>query len=317
MKALVTGAAGFIGSTLSEALLARGDEVTGVDSFSDYYPRAIKERNLRALREDARFRLVEADLLEIAWPGLLDGVDVVFHQAAQAGVRASWGEDFSIYTNSNILATQRLLEAVKGSPNAPRVVYASSSSVYGERVKFPMRETDTPQPVSPYGVSKLAGEHLCVLYARNFGVHTASLRYFTVYGPRQRPDMAFHKFIRAACEGRAIPVYGDGEQTRDFTFISDAVAANLAAAERGEPGGVYNIGGGSRVTVKHCLEVLARVTGLEPRVENLARQDGDVTHTGADTALALDILEWKPAVSLEEGLAREAHYVQELIAEGL
>ncbi|NUQ06313.1 MAG: NAD-dependent epimerase/dehydratase family protein, partial [Anaerolineae bacterium] len=294
---LVTGAAGFLGSSISERLLADPsvEEVVGLDAFLDYYPRDRKEANLAPLRADRRFRFVEANLLDADLPALLGAVDGVFHQAAQAGVRASWGASFAIYTDCNILATQRLLEACRAART--RVVYASSSSIYGETRKIPMHEDDLPQPVSPYGVSKLAAEHLCVLYTKNFGVPTVSLRYFTVYGPRQRPDMAFHKFIRAAIEGRPIEIYGDGEQTRDFTFVSDAVDANLAAMERGRPGAVYNIGGGSRVSVNEVLATLGELLGRPLDIRNMARAQGDVTHTYADTTRARGEIGFAPRVA--------------------
>lgn len=317
MRALVTGAAGFIGSTLADALVARGDTVLGIDSFTDYYARALKERNLSGLRAAQGFEFLESCILDVDWPEVLSGVDVVFHQAAQAGVRASWGAHFRQYTDWNVLGTQVLLEAARLQSKSPRIVLASSSSVYGEREDMPLREDDRPAPISPYGVTKLAAEHLGVLYAKAFGLHTCALRYFTVYGPRQRPDMAFHKFLRAVYEGRAIPLYGDGEQTRDFTFIDDAVAANLAAADRSAPGGVYNIGGGSRVTVRHCLELLSEAAGREVRIHHHERQKGDVTHTAADTARAESDLGWKPRVPLAEGLAREAAHIRDLMAEGL
>lgn len=317
MKMVVTGAAGFLGSTLSEALIDRGHEVIGIDRFTDYYPRSIKERNLRRLRDERRFRLLEEPIETLNFAPVLEGASVVYHQAAQAGVRASWGADFSCYTEWNILGTQRLLEAARHLPNPPRIVYASSSSVYGERDVFPFRETDRPEPMSPYGVSKLAAEHLCVLYSRNFGLPTVSLRYFTVYGPRQRPDMAFHKFLRAIFTGGELPLYGDGEQTRDFTFIADAIEANLAAGERGQSGGVYNIGGGSRVSVNHTFELLGRITGKKLNIKRLPRQAGDVTHTGAATEAAARELLWKPKVELESGLRAEAAYLEELLREGL
>jgi UDP-glucose 4-epimerase len=315
MQALITGAAGFLGSSITQALLERGDRVRGMDCFIDYYPRAIKERNIRDYRRRAGYEFVEESLLDADLEGLLDGVDVVFHQAAQAGVRASWGAEFEIYTSNNVLATQRLLEACR--PRKIRVVYASSSSVYGETAKFPMREDDLPAPVSPYGVTKLAAEHLCVLYWKNFRVPTVSLRYFTVYGPRQRPDMAFHKFIRALYRGEELPLYGTGDQTRDFTFVADAVAANLAAAEKGEPGGVYNIGGGSRCSVKDVFATLERITGIAPRIKRLPPQPGDVTHTGADISRAQRDLGYAPTIPLEQGLRAEVDYIQALTSEGL
>ncbi len=315
MLALVTGAAGFLGSSICDALIERGDSVRGVDCFINYYPRAIKERNLAPLRARRAFEFHEADLAVADLGRLLDGVEVVFHQAAQAGVRASWGQEFEVYTRCNVLATQRLLEACR--PRHIRVVYASSSSLYGDAARYPTVETDLPAPVSPYGVTKLAGEHLCVLYWKNFQVPTVALRYFTVYGPRQRPDMAFHKFFRAMLKGEELPLYGTGEQTRDFTYVGDAVAANLAAAERGEPGGVYNIGGGSRVSLKEVFRVMEKVTGIAPRLRSLPMQPGDVLHTGADVSRAKRDLGYNPATSLEQGLAAEFEYVKELMREGL
>ena len=310
MKALVTGVAGFIGSTLAEKLLADGADVVGLDCFTDYYPRPIKERNLSGLTAQPRFRFVESTIQEADLPGLLADRTHVFHLAAQAGVRKSWGRDFSIYTVNNIEATQVLLEAaVSAAPALERIVYASSSSVYGDNVAMPMREDALPQPVSPYGVSKLAAEQLCYLYYANFGVPTVALRYFTVYGPRQRPDMGFHKFLRAAIRGEPITVYGDGEQTRDFTFVHDAVAATAAAAVRGVPGRVYNIGGGSRVTINQVFEMIGRVSGRPPRIDVDPAQKGDMRHTYADTSLAQADLGFRPTVGLEDGIAAEYRWL--------
>jgi len=302
---LVTGAAGFIGSHLCERLLREGYGVVGVDCFTDYYPREIKEGNLSGLRGRDGFRFIEAHLGEMDLDALLEGVSYVFHHAAQAGVTSSWGADFAIYTDLNILTTQKLLEAARQASALEKLVYASSSSVYGDTDELPLRETGALQPVSPYGVSKLAGEHLARLYARNFGVPTVSLRYFTVYGPRQRPDMAFHKFLRLIYSDKPILVYGDGEQTRDFTFISDAIQANLLAMKHGEAGSYFNIGGGSRVTVNHCIDLLRRITGRDVVVEHIARQHGDMRHTWADTTAARTVLGFEPRTSLEEGLAAE------------
>jgi nucleoside-diphosphate-sugar epimerase len=310
MNALVTGVAGFIGSTLTDRLLADGADVVGVDSFTDFYPRAIKERNIGGASKQSRFRLVDGALQNLDLKELLRDRTHVFHLAAQAGVRKSWGRDFEIYTTNNIDATQVLLEACRGT-SIEKLVYSSSSSVYGDNVALPMREDALPRPVSPYGVSKLAGEQLCYLYFVNFAVPTVSLRYFTVYGPRQRPDMGFHKFIRAALRSEPITVYGDGEQTRDFTFVTDAVEANLAAAERGVSGRVYNIGGGSRVSVNHVLEVIGRVTGRSPIVAAEAAQKGDMRHTFADTSLAHADLGFAPFVGLEEGLRAEFRWLSE------
>jgi nucleoside-diphosphate-sugar epimerase len=310
MKALVTGGAGFIGSTLAERLLGHGADVVAVDSFTDYYPRAQKEGNLAGLRKQPRFRFVEARIQDADLAGLLADRTHVFHLAAQAGVRKSWGRDFSVYTTNNIEATQVLLEACARRP-LERFVYASSSSVYGDDVALPMREDALPKPVSPYGVTKLAAEQLCYLYHVNHGVPTVSLRYFTVYGPRQRPDMGFHKFLRATAAGTPIVLFGDGEQTRDFTFVADAVSATVAAADRGIPGRVYNIGGGSRVSINDVIDMIGRVTGRRPVVQADPVQKGDMRHTYADTSLARADLGFAPTVGLEDGLRAEYQWLTE------
>lgn len=308
MKALVTGCAGFIGSHLTGALLDRGAEVVGIDCFTDYYPRAIKESNLADSRRHAGFTLVEARIQDADLKDLLEGVTHVFHLAAQAGVRKSWGRDFRTYTENNVEATQQLLEACVGRP-LQRVVYASSSSLYGDNASIPMREDALPQPVSPYGVTKLAAEQLCYLYHVNYGVPASSVRYFTVYGPRQRPDMAFHRFIRAAITGGPITLYGDGAQTRDFTYVADAVAATMAAGERGVPGRAYNIGGGSRVSINDVLEIIGGLAGRPLEVRREAPQKGDMRDTFADTALARADLGFAPSVSLREGLEAEYRWL--------
>jgi UDP-glucose 4-epimerase len=312
MRALVTGAAGFIGSTLAERLLADGADVVGIDCFTDYYPRAIKERNLAAVANRPGFRFVESRIQDADLAALLADRTHVFHLAAQAGVRKSWGKDFTVYTVNNIEATQVLLEAAAAQRSLERFVYASSSSVYGDNVAIPMREDALPQPVSPYGVSKLAAEQLCYLYFVNYQVPTVSLRYFTVYGPRQRPDMGFHKFLRATLTGEPISVFGDGEQTRDFTFVHDAVSATIAAGRIGVPGRVYNIGGGSRVSVNDVLDIIGRVSGRTPIVRVDAAQKGDMRHTYADTSLARADLKFAPSVTLEQGLAAEYQWLAEL-----
>jgi UDP-glucose 4-epimerase len=301
MNALVTGAAGFIGSQLSERLLESGARVTGIDCFTDYYPRPLKERNLARLRTSPGFTFVEKALADADLERLLDGVTHVFHLAAQAGVRKSWGRDFRVYTVNNVDATQLLLEAVVRKP-IERFVYASSSSVYGDEVTLPMKEDARPQPVSPYGVTKLAAEQLCYLYHVNHSVPTVSLRYFTVYGPRQRPDMGFSRFFDAALHDRAVPMYGDGRQTRDFTFVSDAVSATVSAATRGKPGAVYNIGGGSRVELLAVFELIRLVTGRPLKIERLEAQRGDMRDTYADTTRARTDLAFAPTVTLEQGL---------------
>jgi UDP-glucose 4-epimerase len=314
MNCLVTGAAGFIGSTLSELLLDAGDEVVGVDCFTDYYPREFKERNLRDLRGRAGFRLVEEDLSVGRLEPLLDGIEVVYHLAAQPGVRASWGDTFFHYTQHNMLATQRLFEASVRA-GKPRVVYASSSSVYGDCEDLPAREDSVLRPLSPYGVTKAAVEYLGYLYYKNHGLETVGMRYFTVYGPRQRPDMAFHKFIRAGLTGGTFDVYGDGLQSRDFTYVTDAASATRAAALKGRPGTVYNIGGGSRVTLKQVLESLEGIMGRKLAVRYTEKVKGDVRHTAADTSKAAADFGYCPQVSLEDGLAAEVGWLTDFMAE--
>ena len=312
MNALVTGAAGFIGSHLTAALLARGARVTGLDCFTDYYPRPIKEANLAVNRGHANFRFVETTIAGADLTALLDGVTHVFHLAAQAGVRRSWGRDFQVYTVNNVDATQIMLEACVGRP-IEKLVYASSSSVYGDAVAIPMTELALPQPVSPYGVTKLAAEQLCHLYTVNHGVPTASMRYFTVYGPRQRPDMGFHRFIRAALTDQPIALYGDGEQTRDFTYVADAVTATIAAGDHGRSGAVYNIGGGSRVTINEVLELVAEATGQTLDIRREPAQKGDMRDTFADTSRAQADLGFAPTTTLADGIRAEARWLQDTL----
>jgi nucleoside-diphosphate-sugar epimerase len=309
VKAVVTGAAGFIGSQLTERLLAEGHEVTAIDSFADYYPRKTKERNLAQARAQPGLRFVEGSLNELDLGPALEGADQVYHLAAQAGVRASWGRDFEIYTTNNVLATQRLLEAAVPA-GLKRFVYASSSSVYGDAPVLPLHE-DTPcRPVSPYGVTKLAAEHLVHLYGRSYGVPVVSLRYFTVYGPRQRPDMAFHRFLSAARDGTPIRVFGDGLQTRDFTFVDDIVSATRAAADSGTPGRVYNVGGGESIPLRDVLKVIEQVTGRRVEAVREDAQKGDMRDTLADTEAARRELGFRSTVALRDGLAREWEWLK-------
>jgi nucleoside-diphosphate-sugar epimerase len=307
---LVTGVAGFIGSHLAEGLLREGHRVVGVDAFTDYYPRTVKMANLSALLGDSGFRLVEIDMAQAELGAIIAEADFIFHQAGQPGVRASWGTEFGGYLESNVRATQRLLEAVRDSSRLRRLVFASSSSVYGQSLDLPLRENSLPQPFSPYGVTKLAAEHLCALYHTNYGVPTVALRYFTVYGPRQRPDMGFHRFIQAALQDRPILVYGDGEQTRDFTYVADVVEANWLALGPGAVGQVFNIGGGSRSSVNQILATLEGILGRPVRREQRPPQPGDVRHTWADTTRAREILGFSPRVSLRDGLARQVDWLR-------
>ena len=303
-RVVVTGAAGFIGSHLCERLLADGHDVVGIDCFTDYYDRARKESNLRDSLSHEKFKLLELDLVDADLRPALDGASVVFHLAAQPGVRPSWGRHFGRYVRDNILATQKLLEALK-EIRVQRVVYASSSSVYGDAETFPTRESALPKPVSPYGMTKLAAEHLALLYMRNFDIPASSVRYFTVYGPRQRPDMAFSRFISALLDGREIEVFGDGEQTREFTFVTDAVDGTVRAATADVAGQVVNLGGGSRVTVNTVLATLEEISGVKVRRREMAAAPGDPRHTGASIELARERLGWQPHVTLRDGLQRQ------------
>lgn len=310
---IVTGVAGFIGSHLAETLLKQGATIIGIDQFNDYYDPQLKQNNVVNLQQYSSFELIKADIQDLDWQELLQSVDVVYHQAAQAGVRASWGKGFFDYTARNLNATQVILEAAKQVKSLKRIVYASSSSIYGNAATMPTPETLCPQPVSPYGITKLAGERLCWLYQQNFGVPATALRYFTVYGHRQRPDMAFHKFLKAAMNDEPISIYGDGKQTRDYTFVSDAVAANLAAGSIPEAiGEAFNIGGGSRVTLIELLTIMEQVIGRPIRKNYVERAVGDARHTSADISKAKKILGYSPQVSLLEGLTKEWEWIQSI-----
>lgn len=307
-RALVTGAAGFIGSHLVDALLADGHTVLGVDCFNDNYPAADKHANLANAHPHDAFELLTGDLCDLDAHALIEQADVVFHLAGEPGVRGSWGKRFDRYTHHNVGATQHLLEALRPGT---RFVYASSSSVYGDALSLPTREDATPRPLSPYGVTKLAAEHLCVLYGEEQGVDTVALRFFSVYGPRQRPDMAFRRFCEAIVSGRPIEVFGDGRQSRDFTFVADIVAATLAAGFADTPPGrVYNLGGGGSVSVNRALETLAAIAGRPLDVRHGERQEGDVADTGADTTRASEALGYAPRTSLHDGLAAELAWVR-------
>lgn len=318
--ALITGAAGFIGSTLADRLVELGWRVIGVDSFEDYYPRGFKERNIAGALASDSFVLREMNLLSLE--GGPDGdalradiaeSDVVFHLAAQAGVRASWGSEFRTYSENNVNATQLLLEACRGA-DVQRIVYASSSSVYGNTTDLPMREVSRCVPFSPYGVTKLAAEHLCHLYGENFGLPVVSVRFFTVFGPRQRPDMGFHRFIRAGLRGEPISVYGDGSQTRDFTFVADIVDGLIAAGESSS-GALFNLGGGHRVTLLEALAMIEAAIGAPLNTVSAPAQSGDVVDTLASLDLARDVLGYEPRVGLEEGIGREVEWLRALLAD--
>jgi len=308
-KVIVTGCAGFVGSHLVERLLKDGHTIVGIDNFSDHYPRGIKEKNMEGFVQERKFKFVEGDLLEADLKKLLNGVDVVFHQAAQAGVRDSWGVKFDVYTRNNILATQTLLEACKDS-RIRKFIYASSSSIYGDAESMPTKEDVLPKPISPYGVSKLAGEHLCYLYWKIFRVPTISLRYFSVYGPRQRPDMGFYRFVDSVLRGVKLSIYGTGEQTRDFTYVSDIVDGNISAMMSKQNGDVFNIGGGSRISVNDCVKIIEKILDKRARIERVAHQSGDAGHTYADISKARKMLGYKPEVCIEDGLNKQALWMK-------
>jgi UDP-glucose 4-epimerase len=310
-KAIVTGAAGFIGSHLCEALLARGCDVIGIDCFTSNYDPRIKRDNIAGIEGDDRFTFLEASPGDLDLEEVLVDAAYVFHAAARPGVRDSWRERFGEYVQANIQATQQLCEAATAVP-IKRFVYSSSSSVYGETAELPMGESHPTRPHSPYGVTKLAGEALCVLYKRNFDLPAVALRYFTVYGPRQRTDMAFHKFIKSTLDGKAIEVYGNGTQTRDFTYVSDIVEANLLAMEYEGEEAVFNIGGGSTIALSGVLDILTDELSGEVDVKFVDRVKGDVTHTSADIGLARSELGYSPKMALDEGVHNEVQWVKSI-----
>lgn len=303
---LVTGAAGFIGSHLSEALLERGDEVLGVDSFTDYYDPALKEENA------ARLDVVRADLAEAELEELVAGVDGVFHLAAQPGVRASFGADFPHYLSRNVLASQRVFEGAARA--GARVVFASSSSIYGDAERYPTPEDAEPRPISPYGITKVACEHLARTYAGRDGLDVVVLRYFTVYGPRQRPDMAFTRLLNALAEGGTFELYGDGSVSRGFTYVADVVDATIAAMELGGSGRVYNVGGADEASLGDVIALAERIAGRELELVPRASVGGDPRRTAADTTRVRRELGWSPAVTLEQGLRAQWEWASARVA---
>ena len=303
MHILVTGCAGFIGSHTTERLLLDGHQVRGVDCFTDNYDPALKRSHLLGIAGHPQFELIESDLVTADPHALLGGIDAVLHLAGQPGVRDSWASGFEIYVQRNITATQRLLEAAK-STNISRFAAASSSSVYGNAETYPTTELALPQPVSPYGVTKLASEHLCTLYAKNFGVPTVSLRYFTVYGPRQRPDMALRRMIDLSLADKPFPLFGDGSVSRSFTYINDVVEANLAALLSDAPSGsVCNIANESTASMTELIELVSSALGQPVRLDRLPAAAGDAERTGGSSELAQELLGWSPSTPLEQGVA--------------
>jgi nucleoside-diphosphate-sugar epimerase len=316
MRALVTGAAGFIGSHLVERLAAEGHSVVAVDCLTSYYDLEQKRANLVRLNGLPDCVFVQADLRTTDLAPLFEGTDLVFHLAGQPGVRASWASGFTSYVEHNVLVTQRLLEAAR-EHHVARFVFASSSSVYGNAPIYPTTEDELPRPQSPYGVTKLAAEHMCGVYARTWGVPCVSLRYFTVYGPRQRPDMAMHRLIEAALSREPFPMYGDGHQVRDFTFVDDVVAANILAAAPTVPtGSVINVAGGSSITLLEVVGTIGELVGRSVELERRPSQPGDVERTGGSTDRARDLLGWEPHVPLRVGLAKQVAWHRERRAAG-
>lgn len=303
MKYVVTGAAGFIGSHLSEALLADGHDVVAVDSFNDYYDPALKEENAAGF-DVSRLDLAEDDLS-------LDGFDGVFHLAGQPGVR-SFGTVFDDYVRRNLLATQRVFESAARA--GVRVVFASSSSVYGDAERYPTAEDARPSPISPYGITKLGCEQLAYAYAKSFGLDAVVLRYFTVYGPRQRPDMAFARVVDALARGDSFELYGDGLQSRSFTFVTDAVEGTLAAMHGAQPGSLYNVGGGAEATMRDAIAALERVSGRALDVTEKPAAAGDVRRTAADTRRVESDLEWRATTALEDGLRAQWQWASVRVA---
>jgi nucleoside-diphosphate-sugar epimerase len=306
VRYLVTGAAGFIGSHLGEALLAGGHEVFGVDAYTDYYDPERKRENARELD------VLEADLAAVDLDAVLDGVDGVFHLAGQPGVRASFGPGFEAYVERNVLASGRLFEAA--ARRGVRVVYASSSSVYGDAESYPTPEEALPRPISPYGVTKLCVEHLAYAHARTNGLEVVGVRYFTVYGPRQRPDMAFTPVLEALAEGGTFRLFGDGSASRSFTFVVDAVEATLAAMEHGRAGQLYNVGGGQEATMNEAVALAEEVSGRTLSLERHGVAAGDVRRTRADVSKAERELGWRPTTSLADGLEAQWQWVAARVA---
>jgi UDP-glucose 4-epimerase len=307
MHALITGAAGFIGSHLTETCLRSDWRVTALDSLTTYYSPADKVRNAESFARHPNCLYLEQDLLDIDLDLLMRDVQFVFHLAGQAGVRASWGQSFDTYTQLNVTALQRVLEAARNAKNLERFVFASSSSVYGDAETLPTTEDQILRPISPYGATKALGEHLCYLYYRAFGVPTVALRFFSVYGPRQRPDMGFYRLIEAGLSGSVFPLYGDGGQTRDFTYVDDIIEGTVASAHVGRPGSVMNLGGGSRVTMNAVIELL-RAEFPALRVEQFDSGRGDARDTGADISRARDAIGYDPKTAVPVGIGRQIEW---------
>ena len=303
MRYIVTGAAGFIGSQLLRRLLDRGHDATGWDAFTDYYDPALKEENASGLPVD------RVDIGEDALD--LDGADGVFHLAGQPGVK-SFGNVFPVYVRQNVLASQRLFEAAIRART--RTVLASSSSVYGDAASYPTPEDTVPRPLSPYGITKLACEHLAQAYRQEFGLDVVTLRYFTIYGPRQRPDMAFSRMVACLTESRAFELFGDGTQSRTFTYVDDAVEATIGAMEGATSGSTLNVGGGSEVSMLQAIEALGAIAGRRLELVRAPRREGDAARTAADTSRIREEIGWEASTPFEEGLAAQWRWAADRVA---
>lgn len=312
MNIIVTGAAGFIGSHLTEALLAEGHSVVGLDYKSQSQDRSAMPDHLKHLKRHPNFQLRSDNLLQIDLEPCLEDAEVVFHLAGIAGVRNSWGTNFSEYLDANILLTQRILEACKKATKLKKLVYASSSSVYGGGAGEYSSELSPTRPISPYGLTKLAGEQLCSLYYKQYGIPFSAMRYFTVYGPRQRPDMGFHRFMKAAFLDLPLTIYGDGQQTRDFTYVSDVVKANMSAMNCNKHGTIFNVGGIETASINDIIGRIERLSGKKLKLQYVPAQPGDPITTRADISFAKLELGYHPVVSLDEGMAQQWSYISEL-----
>jgi nucleoside-diphosphate-sugar epimerase len=310
MRVLITGAAGFIGSHLTEACLERRWKVTAIDSLTTYYSPTDKVRNAERFSRYSDCLYLEQDLLDVDLDLLVRDVQVVFHLAGQAGVRASWGQGFDAYTQLNVTALQRVLEAARGARELTKFVFASSSSVYGDAETLPTSEDQILRPISPYGATKALGEHLCYLYFRAFGLPTVALRFFSVYGPRQRPDMGFHRLIEAGLSGSSFPLYGDGEQTRDFTYVDDIVDGTLASVSDAKPGSVLNLGGGARISMNEVID-LVRAEFSDLKIERLDTGRGDARDTGADIGRAREMIGFDPKITVPDGIKHQIEWHRE------
>jgi nucleoside-diphosphate-sugar epimerase len=311
--AIVTGAAGFIGSHLSEKLLENGFKVIGIDCFTDYYSKEIKKNNMISFQNNKNFKLIENDLMKIDLTSIIKESEFLFHEAGQPGVRASWGEQFDTYVKDNILVTQKILESAKEVKTLEKIVMASSSSIYGEQEGIMIENKTIPSPISPYGVTKLASENLGLTYALNYDLPITSLRYFTVYGPRQRPDMAFTKFIKANLSGDKISIFGDGNQIRDFTFISDIIDANLKCMESDIHGNVLNIGGGKTYSIIEVLKKIENITGEKNKISFTGKQKGDVKRTEANIENAIRTIHYSPKITLNDGLEKQILWIKDIL----